>query len=285
VFTQQKVKDIRSENGCLVGKTEKGALAIYAPNLNSFLNHVKVAYPEPNRDGHSSSPKGSGSFYSFDSYEQAQDVYLNRPWEVVKFQEIDHTLVSPENEGGDVYFDVTGDYLDVGRFLDGEPEHFGNAYLGNPRGLFITIYASTLSVWHISEQALQRKQQRITALIDWLESQQIRTRLVAINDNSCGDFEVVLKEFHESLNLNPIAVTFHPDYLRRIVFRAMEHSSTWSGGYGSSVSNIKVEDGGLSIMIPSNQGEIKEIDTYFDKLITSIAKKIEENDILCTITE
>ena len=285
MFTQNNVVNQRTENNVIVGEKENGALSIFAPTLSDFLNHVKTAYPTAQKGKSSSERKGSGDFYHFNTFEEAEDVYMNRPWEVVKFSPVDHSLVSPTDAGKDVYYDVTGDYLDVGRFLDGEPEHFGNAYLGNPRGLFITIYASANAACYITEGALVRKQQRIVAMIDWLEANNIRTRLVAINDNECGYFEVVLKDFQDQVNLNPIAVAFHPDYLRRIVFRAKEYSNTWNYGYGTSISNIKSDATGLSIAIQSNQGEAKEVDTYFDKLIKDIEKKIEEGDTLGVLGE
>jgi len=286
MFTQDKVKDVRSENGCLVGKTEDGALAVYAPSLTTFLNHVKVAYPTPKRAQESDCSKRR-NFNYYDNYKDAMAVYSERPWDVIKFDQVDHTLVSPDSAGSAVYFDVTGDYLDVGRYLDGEPEQFGNAYLGNPRGLFITIYASANAACGIPEASLRRKQERIVALIDWLESNNIRTRLTVINHNECCCVEVVVKEFHDPVDLAPIAVTFHPDYLRRIVFRVKEYSDTWNSWYGSSLSHITVDPTGLSVSIPSNQGgydgKIDEVDAYFDKLIEDISKKIEEGDTLAIV--
>lgn len=289
MFTQRKVTDTRTENGCVVGTADNGALAIDAPNLNAFLDHVKIAYPHTKQEGASNKSNkdygysGSRNFFHFDSFDQAQDVFINRPWEVVNFQEVDTALKSPDNAGGDVFFDVTGDFLDVGRLLDGEPEHFGNAYLGNPRGLFITIYANISSSYTISAPALVRKQQRIVALIDWLESNQIRTKFTGISNSGCEYVEVTLKDFHEPLNLNPIGVAFNPDFLRRMIFRVDEWSPTWQYGYGTSVTPLKVDEKGLSIGIPSNQGEAAAVDKYFDKLIVDIEKRIEEGDLFGTL--
>lgn len=283
MFTQRKVTNTRNENGCVVGEADN-ILSIYAPSLNAYLDHVKAAYPYPKQEKASSRAK-DGDFYAFNTFEEAQDVYMNRPWEVTQFEEVDFSLHSPESAGGDVFYDVTGDYLDVGRFLDGEPEVFGNAYLGNPRGLFINVFANVSSGYYISATGLKRKQERIVALIDWLESNQIRTRFTGISNSGCDYSEIVLKDFHDPLNLNTIAVAFHPDFLRRIIFRVDEWSPTWRCGYGTSVTALKIDEQGLTIGIPSNQGEPKEVDRYFDGLIKQIEQKIESGDAFGTLGE
>jgi hypothetical protein len=282
MFSHVKVDNISSQNNCLVGKVGRneregqGALAIYAPSVDDYLRHIITAYPQAGREGASSKRKDGEDFYKFDTFEQAYEIYTQRPHEVVEFDPLDIELLAEPNDGNIVNWDVTGDFLDVATFLSGEPEHFGHQAMGNPRGIFATINVDMLQPWSVKKDVMLRQSVRVQALADWLEGQKIRTQIVAFGLNSNYYAEIVIKSFEDYLNVNNIAVATHVDFFRRIMFRHMEYSDTWSYGYGSGITTTKAEVNGLTITTVNNPRSKEIVDKHFDDIQEKIVKMIDE---------
>lgn len=174
-----------------------------------------------------------GDFNTFSSLDEAKDVFRNRPESIRQFSVNDDKLTSRDNPGKDVTFDVTGDYLDVDRYLEGIPEVFGNSVMGNPRTIFCTINILGSFVYYTHPEYQMAKQKRILRLVDWLESQGVRCQIVVSEDSEVCFTSVLVKEFADPFDLNHLAVAMHPDWLRRIMFLVYEQSKTWTYGYGS----------------------------------------------------
>jgi len=189
--------------------------------------------------GTESDGRRDSDFQVFNSLAEAREVFENHPEKIRMFDANDARLESVEAPGKDVFFDVTGDYIDIDRFLEGVPESMGNAVLGNPRTVFCTINVLGSYVWSTSPEYQMQKQKRILRLVDWLETQNIRCQVVVTEDSDVSFSSVTVKEFHDPFDLNPLAVVMHPDWLRRIMFLIMEQSKTWSWGYGSSLEYDK----------------------------------------------
>jgi hypothetical protein len=187
---------------------------------------------KPNREKQSN--KYQSDFHTFKSLAEATDVFENRPESIREFSINDDRLERPDSPGKDVLFDITGDYLDIDRYLTGEPEMFGNAVMGNPKNIFCTINVLTAYVYYTSNEYILAKQKRILRLVDWLETQGVRCQIVAQDDSEVAFISTVVKEFQDPFNLNDLAVVCHPDWLRRVEFLVMEQSKTWQYGYGSS---------------------------------------------------
>lgn len=182
----------------------------------------------------SSDESGRGGFYTFNNLAEARDVYQNRPESIVNFDHNDEKLVREDTIGKEVRFDVTGDYLDMDRYLEGVPEAFGNAVMGNAKGVFCTINILTIYVYHTKAEYLVHRQKRITRLVDWLEQQGIRCQIVGTMDNVCMYMSTIAKRFQDPFDVNELAIISHPDWLRRIEFLIMEQSKTWQSGYGNA---------------------------------------------------
>lgn len=183
----------------------------------------------------SSDKKGrEDGFYTFKSLSEAIDVYENKPDTIRQFSINDDRLERPDSPGKDVSYDVTGDFLDIDRYLTGEPEMFGNAVMGNPKNIFCTINVLTSFVWYTTNEYQLVKQKRILRLVDWLESQGVRCQIIAQDDSDVSFISTVVKEYQDPFNLNDLAVVCHPDWLRRVEFLVMEQSKTWEHGYGNS---------------------------------------------------
>lgn len=244
---------------------------------------------KPQHEKASDSNGHGDSFHSFKSLAEARDVFQNRPESIVKFRVNDEKLVKEDTIGKDVRFDITGDYLDIDRYLEGSPEVFGNAVMGNPKGVFCTINILTSYVYYTDAEYILQRQKRITRLVDWLEQQDIRCQIVASLDCECLNMSVIVKEFHDPFDVNHLAVVSHPDWLRRIIFLIKEQSKTWSYGYGSAIEydkrmikyTPKPEDGvyvyvGGYIPFGGRKNGIEELDEAFDRLEEKIQVLIDE---------
>jgi hypothetical protein len=286
MFSHAKVNVTRTENGVIEGELAKGeykgaygsgegALSIYAPSVEQYLQFILDKYPTPQNSG-SSDDRSDRDFHHFNSFKEAQEVFVKRPWETVTFNPLDIDLLTPEQAGNEVAWDVTGDYIDIGTFLSGEPEHFGHNVMGNPRGLFATIHVDLLMVWSVRPETLQRQSVRVQALADWLESQQIRTQIIGYALNSNFYTEVVVKDFQDPLNINNLAVATHTDFFRRMIFRQAEYSKTWSSGYGSAISTIVPPMNGITVHVPNNPESVAGVDKMFDKFQVDLTNAIAE---------
>lgn len=256
-----------------------GTRAIWARDLRTFLDFVSSAYPTARHAGRSNDWDANDDFHSFKSFNEAMQVFLDRPHTIRKFKAKEEDILIPDNLGQDVQFDVTGDYLDMSRFMDGDPEHFGNMHMGNPTSIFATIMLNITAPGHLETGVLERRSERVLRIVDWLESQQIRTKVVAIKANQCTYLELTLKQFHESINLDSMATVCHNDFLRRTLFRVAEYSPTfmWSYGQAAMVSNgmmrMPINRDSTVMLVSEAQKTIEATDIIFDKT----ERTIEEN--------
>lgn len=252
-----------------------GALVGSFASPRAVFDAIEALEWTPQR-GKSSDKEGKkNGFYTFPNLEHAKRVFRDQPKSVRKFTAEDIVLRSEESIGKDVTYDVTGDWLDIGRFLEGQPENFGIAYMGNPTGLYVTLYADFGAVCTTGADVLVRKQARMLRFVDWLEQQGVRCRIVAVLSNEVGHYEVQLKHYGDQVNLNDIAVVFHSDWLRRIFFLVHEQSQHWDDGYGtpyhwsSAMRNTYRADpaDGLTVFVSSSmRNSIEHVDQQFDRL-------------------
>lgn len=187
----------------------------------------------PQRD--QQSDNYSQGFHTFKSLAEATDVFRNRPEEIRKFIMNDTKLVSPASPGKEIVYDVTGDFIDMDRYMEGVPEVFGQVTMGNPRNVFCTINILGSFVHSTDPKYVLARLTRVVRLVDWLEEQGIRCQIVSSADSNVAFYSTTVKRFAEPVDLNELCVVNHPDWLRRIMFLVKEQSKTWEPGYGDSV--------------------------------------------------
>lgn len=183
----------------------------------------------------SSSDKHRGSdWVVYETYDEALNVMTTKPQELVKFKSNELELNDGEESGREVNFDVTGDFLDVGRYLDGVPEVFGYNHDGKHRGKRVKILMSGNAACTTDARALVERSKRLSRLVDWLEYQGVRVGLNVIFSNDNAHSEIKIKDFQDPLSISDVAISTHGDFFRRFDFRFKEHSQTIDGGYGYS---------------------------------------------------
>lgn len=207
------------------------------PDVFRVIDKMKWV-PQRSKESNSRS-SGGGSFHTFKDLADAIQTMRYEPEKLVKFNPNDEKLVREDTIGKEVTFDITGDFLDIDKYLEGAPEVFGNAVMGNAKGVFCTINILTSYVHWTSAEYILEKQKRITRLVDWLETQAIRCQIVATLDCNPLNMSVVVKEYQDPFDVNHLAVVSHPDWLRRIIFLIKEQSQTFESGYGSAIEYDK----------------------------------------------
>lgn len=265
----------------------RGKLHADFNSVNEVFRVIDKLGWKPQHDKSSNSTGRGGKFHAFSNLNEAIEVFRDRPETIVKFNPNDEKLVREDSIGKEIRFDITGDYLDIDRYLEGTPEVFGNAVMGNPKGVFCTINILTSYVHWTDQAYIIEKQKRITRLVDWLEQQFIRCQIVASLDSECINTSVIVKEFHDPFDVNHLAVVSHPDWLRRILFLMIEQSKTFSWGYGDSIAydkrmikyTPKPEDGMYIYVggyIPHEGNDLKALNAEFDALEDKIEQLIGE---------
>lgn len=133
------------------------------------------------------------------------------------------------------YYDVSGSYVDVGRYIDGEPEHFVEFATERVRDAGTRMHRIMVQgsfSCDTPHEAIIRRGAAITALVDLLETLGIRCEIVSsatLSERSYGtnrnwfEFRVPLKEADEALDIDRVAFALaHPASLRRLGFAVME---------------------------------------------------------------
>jgi len=269
------------------GYLRENVLCGFFADIGSVFAAINDLNYKPRRQESSNS---RSDFYSTDSLADAIDLFSKRPHTIRHFKTDDRLLTAEDNIGSSVYYDVQGDFLDVGRYLEGSPEVFGVMHAGNPASLYVTILFNINVVSSVSPEAINHKQQELLRLVDWLESRQVRCKIRAFASTECCHVDIVLKDYGDPVDLNAIAVVSHSDFLRRILFLYDEQSKTWESGYGSPTrfSGVMVNkyqpspDDGLTVYIDDQSVNDKEVITRnFDtckKKIADVISSPEKRD-------
>lgn len=260
---------------------EKGERISIFNGVNTALDYVQEFLPDIGR-GSSSNESGNSKFQTFNSFRQAMNAFRHNPTSLVKYDPGEMNPVDFHEQGNHVEYDVTGDFIDIGRVMEGVPENFGQLHNGNPRNRRVRLIVNIGHLHYVHVNDILHRSERIIRLVDMLENANIRTELIGVYSSDNSHTEITIKNFDESLIIEDVAVVTHPDFPRRIMFRISEHSDTHSYGYGSSTTlNNGVEgfqsqfNDELTVYIEGNiEGE--DIDKKFNKLEKDLEEELSE---------
>lgn len=252
-----------------------GALVCLFEGTDQLLDYVSEKMPTAKR-GESSISQGRSGFHAFDSYEEAMTTFRSTPEKVVKFDPSELRIKDEQESGTQVEYDVTGDFIDMGRYMEGIPETMGTMHSGNARNRRVNIMVNLNQRSGMPHEDITHRGERILRLVDALEAGGVRAMITGIESNECGHTEIILKHHDEPLTISDLAVVTHPEFLRRTIFRINEYSNTWDSGYGSAVKfselltpeliEVGASNSELNIVVDSNLSGISSIDNTFDQL-------------------
>lgn len=256
--------------------------------VDTMLNFVTEKMPKA-KESKSSESTGRSKFNAFATYEEAMDTFRNRPEQITTFDPAEMRVKDLGEIGNEVEYDVTGDFIDIGRYMEGIPEVMGNMHNGNARNRRANIVINLNQYSGIDHEVIKHRGERVLRLIDALEAGGVRTMLTAIESTQCDHIEVVVKRHDEPLTIGDLAVVTHPEFLRRTIFRIVEHSKTWDWGYGSAMLfgralTPEIIEGDnvteLDIVIDSNIEDNYSTDRVFDQierlLVWEMSKPVTE---------
>lgn len=284
MISQHEIKRVDSGTGYFIGEIEKqhpylnylkpGAIVTLFDGLDTALDFITQKMPKP-KHGNSSLSRDRDGFNAFSSYKQAMDTFRNHPEKVVKFDPGELRIKDESEAGSTVDYDVTGDFIDMGRFMEGIPESVGTMHGGYARNRRASIVINLNQAAFIDHSVITHRGERILRLIDALEAGGIRTSLTGIESSECNHSEFIIKRHEEPLTIADLAVISHPEFLRRAIFRIIEHSKTYSSGYGHALNFgycLKpevIENGNndeIDIVIDGNFRNKDTVDNVFDQL-------------------
>lgn len=126
-------------------------------------------------------------------------------------------------------WDVTGDYVDVGRYLTGEPECWGCEVESGEQASdrVVSIRINNCVSGAVDAEVICARGLAVLVAVDLLESCGIRCEVVIGTAGSSGgrrvESNVIVKRAGEQCDPDAIAFTVaHPAFLRRFGFRFME---------------------------------------------------------------
>lgn len=298
MITQDKLKNVKTGQGFVVGEIESaprhlyylksGTIVTLFDGVDTALDYVAKEMPRA-KNGESSVRTGRAGFNAFDTYDEAMDTFRNKPEKVVKFDPSELRIKDESEAGSSVEYDVTGDFIDMGRYMEGIPESVGTMHNGNARNRRVNITIN-LNQWAgINHVAITHRGERILRLIDALEAGGIRCQLTGIESSECNHVEVKIKHHDEPLTISDLAVITHPEFLRRTLFRIIEHSKTFQYNYGSartfgeSVDPEHIESDSndeMNLFIDGNLTNVQDIDRRFNEveklLVWEMSKPVPE---------
>lgn len=288
ILDTNMLKDVTVTNSYVVGKSAKSTGLLKENERVMMFNGVRTAldYINENLDTpqNSGSSEGNSSGHAgnaFRSFGEAMDIFLNRPETVVKYDPTQMRPVEFAEQGNDLEFDVTGDFIDIGRVLEGVPENMGRLHNGNPRNRRVRIVVSLAQTHYMTPKEIDHRSERIIRLVDALENANVRTEIIAIDSTTCHHMEIVVKRFDEPMTIEDVAVATHSEFFRRMCFRAAEWSDTWTYGYGRANTlrqNLNVVKSQLNDEITVYvDGDLQQgIDPDFNELEKKLESELSE---------
>ncbi len=303
---QDKLKNVKTGQGFVVGEIastprdlhylKPGCIVTLFDGVDTALDWITKELPKTGRGA--SEATGRDEFNAFDTYEDAMTTFRSSPETIVKFDPSEVRIKDESEAGSQVEYDVTGDFIDMGRFMEGVPESVGTMHNGNARNRRVNITIN-LNQWAgIDHKDIAHRGERILRLIDALEGGGIRCQLTGIESSECDHVEVKIKHHDEPLTISDLAVITHPEFLRRAIFRIIEHSKTFSWDYGSArtfgeaVKPEHIESDNndeMNLFIDGNLTNIRDIDRRFDQLekllVWEMSKPIPEVDAIKVSSE
>lgn len=151
-------------------------------------------------------------------------------------------MFTPQIEGLAMQFihDVAGCQVDIGRYLDGEPECMYEYQFSesDKHGKVVDIYYQFNNSCGIASKDMMSYGIAVLALVDNLESRGYSCNIYAVGLTSegseCECITITIKEAGQSLNVEAIMYAFHTSFFRRHWFAFHERKPYCGGGYGVS---------------------------------------------------
>lgn len=210
----------------------------------------------------------------FRTYKESLHAIRKTPEVFRDFKTTDIKVIDHDVAGNDIEYGVTGDYLDVGAFMSGEPEVFASQINGKANNRFVRIIVNGGLRSGTTEKQINERAKGVLTLVDSLESTNIRAEVVVIYHTNNCHLEIVVKQYQDVLNIDEVASSLSADFFRRIYFKWSEHSGSHTHTYGIEEPIIdeldKTTDAETVILIENGVRDWGTIEAVFKKLYETI---------------
>lgn len=219
----------------------------YAMTYAEFINYRNTS--KEKQVEYYSESGNDGSWYGTASFKAADDIAMCRiEWTEGKklLEELRNKhpeMFTPQIEGVSMQFvhDVAGCQVDIGRYMDGEPECMYE-YLfseSDKHGKIVDIYYQFNNSCGIKSKDMIAYGIAVLALVDNLESRGFSCNIYAVGLTAEGsdnveNVTITIKEAGETLNVEAIMYAFHTSFFRRHWFAFHERKSYCTSAYGTS---------------------------------------------------
>lgn len=198
----------------LTSGDEKIRPVVYAPNINALVEYVSKHIPKKG----SSIEVGDKEWFGTSSLDGAIDLFRNNRSRLLPKGFKGHKINNVHSLGTDVEFNVTGDYLDMGRYMSGEPEVFGANINGDLTGKVVRVYinASVTAYWgaDVVMWGAEKLAEVINAL--YVSGAKVSTTFMSAEETQW--IEVKLNGFGDPIDPVDLIAVASPAFIRRLCF-------------------------------------------------------------------
>lgn len=198
----------------LTGGDEEIRPVVYAPNINALVDYVSKHIPKKG----SSIEVGDKEWFGTSSLEGAIDLFRNNRSGLLPKGFKQHKINNVHSLGIDVEFDVTGDYLDMGRYMSGEPEVFGTNINGDLTGKIVRVYinASVTAYW--DADVVMWGAEKLAEVINALYVSGAKVSTIFMSAEETQWIEVKLNGFGGPIDPVDLIAVASPAFIRRLCF-------------------------------------------------------------------
>jgi len=194
-------------------------------------------------------------------------------------------------------WDVTGDFIDVGRYLSGEPEAFGSEQNHGEQinGRVVTIRLNASVSGGVSADTICARGVTVLVAVDLLESLGLQVEVIAAcggrGHGGCGndprvaqaDYNVTVKRAGEAVDPDRLSfVIAHPSFFRRFGFRWEElQGLSPSATAPAKLSDYGTRDGVIEIdhLLSGSSLSHEEIQEQVLKIAAQCGIEFDEDQI------
>lgn len=198
----------------LTGGDEEIRPVVCTQNINALVDYVSKHIPKKG----SSIEVGDKEWFGTSSLDGAIDLFRNNRSMLLPKGFKRHKINNVHSLGTDVEFNVTGDYLDMGRYMSGEPEVFGTNINGDLTGKVVSVYINaSVSVSYDAEDVMLGAE-KLAEVINALYVSGARVSTTFMSAEETQWIEVKLNDFGDPLNPVDLVAVASPAFIRRLCF-------------------------------------------------------------------
>jgi hypothetical protein len=227
----------------LTGRDEDKRPALVAPNIGALVDYVSSHKPKTG----SSTYINHIEWYGTKSLDEALDLFKYKRHKLLPKGFQQKYIKNVGAAGADVEFNVTGDYLDMGRYISGEPEVFGTNINGDLTGKVIRVYINASVSASYDAEDVMLGAEKLAEVINALYISGARVSTTFMSAEETQWIEVKLNDFGDPLNPVDLVAVASPSFIRRLCFAVNNYHNVSTHG-----SIVDVLDGHRDIL---NKGE------------------------------